>query len=86
MSQAGKLMESGNGEVRGSLMTVCRQKEQKDNTMAGKLVFAPARISKGIWQVGFQSETVVCVVSLGNCWYCSDTGEDFSFCEFYFPN
>lgn len=34
MSQAGKLTEGGKGEARGKLMTVCIQKEQKDNTTA----------------------------------------------------
>lgn len=37
MSQAGKLTENGKGEARGRLMKVRVQKEQKDNTMAGKL-------------------------------------------------
>lgn len=57
MSQAGKLTEGGKGEARGKLMTVCIQKEQKDNTTA--------RIWKGIWQVRFYPKTIVCMVKHG---------------------
>lgn len=72
----------GEWEREGEGKTVSIQKEQKDKTMAGKLIFASARISNGIWQVGFYSGTVVCVVSLRICSGCSNTGKDFLFLFF----
>ena len=56
MSEAGKLTESGKGEARGRLMVVHIQKEQKDNTTAGKPFSSHQQGSQRGLAGGFSSE------------------------------
>lgn len=59
----------GKGKTGGSSL----QEEQKERYSRKVFFLASARISKGIWQVGFYPETAVCLLSLRNYSDCCDT-------------